>query len=43
MLALVSLGMSGATAREAVLKVQREAGCELPVEELIRRALRKGR
>ena len=42
-LALVSLGMSGATARDAVLKVQRDAGGELPVEELITRALRKGR
>jgi Holliday junction DNA helicase RuvA len=42
-LALVSLGMNGATARETVLKVQRDAGGELPVEELIKRALRKGR
>jgi Holliday junction DNA helicase RuvA len=41
-LALVSLGMQRATAREAVLKVQSEAGGELPVEELVRRALRKG-
>jgi Holliday junction DNA helicase RuvA len=40
-LALVALGMRRASAREAVLKVQREAACELPVEELIRRALRK--
>ncbi len=42
-LALVSLGMSNATAREAVLRVQRESDCELRVEELIMRALRKGR
>ena len=42
-LALVSLGMNAATAREAVIKVQREADCELPVEEIIKRALRKGR
>ncbi|MFH1502655.1 MAG: Holliday junction branch migration protein RuvA [Candidatus Eisenbacteria bacterium] len=42
-LALVSLGMNIATAREAVLRVQREADCELCVEELIMRALRKGR
>jgi Holliday junction DNA helicase RuvA len=41
-LALVSLGVRRAVAREAVLRVQREAGCELPVEELIRRALRSG-
>lgn len=40
--ALVSLGMSRATAREAVLRVQGEAGCELSIEELVRRALRGG-
>lgn len=42
-LALVALGMNNLTAREAVLKVQREADCELCVEELIMRAIRKGR
>lgn len=42
-LALVSLGMNGATAREAVLKAQHDAGGKLPVEELVKRALRKGR
>jgi len=41
-LALVSLGVNGASAREAVLKARREGGDDLPVEELIRRALRKG-
>ena len=41
-LALVSLGMSRNSAREAVLRVQSEAGCDLPLEELIKRALRKG-
>jgi Holliday junction DNA helicase RuvA len=41
-LALVSLGMNRNTAREAVLRVQNEAGCELSVEELVRRALRRG-
>lgn len=40
-LALVSLGMKRNSAREAVLKVQREAGCDLPIEELVKRALRK--
>jgi Holliday junction DNA helicase RuvA len=40
--ALMSLGMNRNTAREAVLRVQSEAGCELPVEELVRRALRRG-
>jgi len=40
--ALVSLGMNRATAREAVLRAQGEAGCELSVEELVRRALRRG-
>jgi Holliday junction DNA helicase RuvA len=40
--ALVSLGMNRATAREAVLRAQSEAGCELSVEELVRRALRRG-
>ena len=42
-LALVALGMNGLTAREAVLRVQREADCELCVEDLIMFALRKGR
>ncbi len=42
-LALVALGMNNLTAREAVLKVQRDADCELCVEELIMRALRKGK
>ena len=41
--ALVSLGMNQSTAREAVLRVQSEAGCELSVEELVRRALRGGK
>jgi Holliday junction DNA helicase RuvA len=41
-LALVSLGVDRAKARETVLRVQREAGCDLPAEELIKRALRKG-
>ncbi len=41
-LALVSLGVNRASAREAVLKARREGGDDLPVEELIRRALRKG-
>jgi Holliday junction DNA helicase RuvA len=41
-LALVSLGMSRSIAREAVLRVQNEAGCELSLEELVRRALRRG-
>jgi Holliday junction DNA helicase RuvA len=40
--ALVSLGMNRATAREAVLRAQGEPGCELSVEELVRRALRRG-
>jgi len=42
-LALVALGMNSSSARDAVLKVQREADCELCVEDLIMRALRKGR
>lgn len=42
-LALVSLGMTNVAAREAVLKAQREAGCELRIEELIMRALRKSK
>ncbi|MBD3349606.1 MAG: Holliday junction branch migration protein RuvA [Candidatus Eisenbacteria bacterium] len=42
-LALVALGMTGGAAREAVLRVQRESGCDLCVEDLIMRALRKGR
>jgi Holliday junction DNA helicase RuvA len=41
-LALMSLGMNRNTAREAVLRVQNEAGCELSLEELVRRALRRG-
>ena len=41
-LALVSLGMNRNTAREAVLRVQNEAGCDLSLEELVRRALRRG-
>ncbi len=40
--ALVSLGMNRNTAREAVLRVQSDGGRELPVEELVRRALRRG-
>jgi len=40
-LALVSLGMKRASAREAVVKVREAAGEDLPVEEIIRRALRK--
>lgn len=40
-LALVSLGMKRAAAREAVVRVKREAGQDLAVEEIIRRALRK--
>jgi Holliday junction DNA helicase RuvA len=40
--ALVSLGMNRATAREAVVRAQSEAGCELSIEELVRRALRRG-
>jgi Holliday junction DNA helicase RuvA len=40
--ALVSLGMNRNTAREAVLRVQSDGGCDLPVEELVRRALRRG-
>ena len=42
-LALVSLGVNRVSACEAVLRVQREAGSDLPIEELIRRALRKKR
>jgi Holliday junction DNA helicase RuvA len=41
-LALVSLGMNRASAREAVIRVRGEAGCDLPIEELVRRALRRG-
>lgn len=41
-LALVSLGMNRASAREAVVRVRNEAGCDLPIEELVRRALRRG-
>jgi Holliday junction DNA helicase RuvA len=41
-LALVSLGMNRAAAREAVVRVRNEAGCDLPIEELVRRALRRG-
>lgn len=41
-LALVSLGMQRVRAREAVLGVQRGAGRELSVEELIRRVLQSG-
>ena len=41
-LALMSLGMNRNSAREAVLRVQGEAGCELSLEELVRRALRRG-
>jgi Holliday junction DNA helicase RuvA len=41
-LALVSLGIGRAAAREAVIRVRNEAGCELSVEELVRRALRRG-
>ena len=39
--ALVQLGISRAAAREAVLRVERDAGCDLPIEEVIKRALRK--
>ncbi|MBM3307340.1 MAG: Holliday junction branch migration protein RuvA [Candidatus Eisenbacteria bacterium] len=39
--ALVQLGLTRASAREAVLRVRREAGCDLPIEEVIKRALRK--
>ncbi len=42
-LALVSLGVPRAAAREAVLAVRREAGDDIPVEELVKRALRRGR
>ena len=41
-LALMSLGVKREKAREAVLAVQRECGPDLPVEEIIKRALRKG-
>ena len=41
-LALMSLGMNRNSAREAVLRVQNEAGCDLSLEELVRRALRRG-
>jgi Holliday junction DNA helicase RuvA len=40
-LALVSLGVGRAEAREAVLDAQRDAGGDLSIEELIKRALRK--
>jgi holliday junction DNA helicase RuvA len=40
-LALVSLGMNRASAREAVMRVRGEAGGDLPIEELVRRALRR--
>lgn len=40
-LALVSLGVGRAEARDAVIEAEREAGCDLSIEELIRRALRK--
>ena len=40
-LALVSLGVGRAEAREAVLEAERDAGCGLSIEELIKRALRK--
>lgn len=40
-LALVSLGVGRAEARDAVLQAQRDGGGDLPIEELIRRALRK--
>lgn len=40
-LALVSLGVARAEAREAVLEAQRDSGCDLSIEELIKRALRK--
>jgi Holliday junction DNA helicase RuvA len=39
--ALVQLGLTRASAREAVLRVERDAGCHLPIEEVIKRALRK--
>ena len=42
-LALVSLGVPRPAAREAVLAVRQEAGDGIPVEELIKRALRRGR
>jgi Holliday junction DNA helicase RuvA len=41
-LALVALGMRRQAAREAVLRVRRESGEELPLDEIIVRALRKG-
>jgi Holliday junction DNA helicase RuvA len=41
-LALMSLGMNRNSAREAVVRVQNEAGCELSLEELVKRALRRG-
>ncbi len=41
-LALVSLGMNRNSAREAVVRVQSEAGCDLSLEEMVRRALRRG-
>jgi Holliday junction DNA helicase RuvA len=40
-LALVSLGVGRVEARDAVLEAQRDAGCDLSIEELIKRALRK--
>ena len=42
-LALVSLGMKRDAARDAVLEVRADAGTELPVDEIIMRALRKKR
>jgi len=41
-LALMSLGVKREKAREAVLAVQREFGADLDIEEIIKRALRKG-
>ena len=42
-MALMQLGLTRPSAREAVLRVKHEAGCDLPVEEVIKRALRKAR
>jgi Holliday junction DNA helicase RuvA len=42
-LALVSLGVGRAEARDAVVEAQREAGSHLSIEELVKRALRKRR
>jgi len=41
-LALMSLGVKREKAREAVLAVQKEYGADLDVEEIIKRALRRG-